>query len=298
MRRTTVVVGVDGSPESVRAAALGVALARAAGTECRLVHAVPGLGRLTATSRITLQQVRREVRERLRRVLREVVPPSVLARLHVGAGRAGGLLADEARRHRAWVVVVGGKHHGAMVRGVGGSTAHHLIRTLRIPVLVTGPSDRPVERVLVAVDLSAAADPTLRQAARLARLTGAELKILHVIEPIRFPMVVPLAPDEARFARESEVGFEKLARRAGLATTPRAVRRGEAVQEVTAEAVAWGAEVVVVGSHGKGWAHRLLIGSTTEALLDRLPATLLVVPAPAGVASGRHRARRVARVVI
>jgi len=39
---------------------------------------------------------------------------------------------------------------------------------------------------------------------------------------------------------------------------------------------------VVVGSHGKGWVDRLLLGSTTERLLDQLPASLLVVPAPPG----------------
>jgi universal stress protein family protein len=56
---------------------------------------------------------------------------------------------------------------------------------------------------------------------------------------------------------------------------------------------------VVVGSHGKGWVERLLIGSVTERLLNQLPSSLLVVPAyahakardptPAGV---RTRAQR------
>jgi nucleotide-binding universal stress UspA family protein len=46
------------------------------------------------------------------------------------------------------------------------------------------------------------------------------------------------------------------------------------------EAAAWRADVVVVGSHGKGWVDRLLIGSVTEDLLNNLPCAVLVVPVP------------------
>jgi nucleotide-binding universal stress UspA family protein len=58
----------------------------------------------------------------------------------------------------------------------------------------------------------------------------------------------------------------------------RVVRRGRADEEIAEEASAWHADVVVLGSHGRGWVDRLLIGSTTERLLNRLPASLLVVP--------------------
>jgi len=40
----------------------------------------------------------------------------------------------------------------------------------------------------------------------------------------------------------------------------------------------------VVGSHGKGLAQRLLLGSVTEQLLNHLPTSLLVVPAAAAAA--------------
>lgn len=295
MTQTTVLVGVDDSAPALRAAALGVTLAAASETTCRLVHAVPDLRQVGLTGRIPLQQVRHDVRRRLEVALRDVVPQDTLDRhFYVGLGRAEAVLAAEARRSRAWVVVVGGKHHGAVVRGAGGSTAHHLIRTLRVPVLVVGPSTRPVERVLVAVDLSPAARPTLRQAQRFADLFDAQLRILHVIEPFRFPTVVPLTRDDAGFARASEAGFDRLVKRAGLAAAVRVVRRGEAADNVADEAREWGADLVVVGSHGKGWADRLLIGSSTEALLNRLPATLVVVPAVARVA----RRRRAAHLVI
>jgi len=36
-----------------------------------------------------------------------------------------------------------------------------------------------------------------------------------------------------------------------------------------------------VGSHGKGWVDRLIIGSVTEDLLNDLPTGVLVIPVPA-----------------
>jgi hypothetical protein len=59
------------------------------------------------------------------------------------------------------------------------------------------------------------------------------------------------------------------------------IRRGVPVEVIAQEATAWRADVIVVGSHGKGWVDRLLIGSITEALLSDLPAAVLVIPVEA-----------------
>jgi nucleotide-binding universal stress UspA family protein len=60
----------------------------------------------------------------------------------------------------------------------------------------------------------------------------------------------------------------------------RLVRYGGAVETILREALDWRADLLVVGSHGKGWAERLLVGSVTERLLNHLPTSLLVVPTP------------------
>jgi nucleotide-binding universal stress UspA family protein len=65
--------------------------------------------------------------------------------------------------------------------------------------------------------------------------------------------------------------------------TEKVVRYGLPVDRVTAEAAEWEADLLVVGSHGKGWFDRLLIGSVTERLLNQLPTSLLVLPAHAYV---------------
>jgi nucleotide-binding universal stress UspA family protein len=56
------------------------------------------------------------------------------------------------------------------------------------------------------------------------------------------------------------------------------VRLGPTVATIEQEAAAWHADLVVVGSHGKSFAQRVMLGSVTERLLNHLPTSLVVVP--------------------
>lgn len=149
---------------------------------------------------------------------------------------------------------------------------------------------------LVATDLSGAASATLSTAARYADLLDAQIRVVHVVEPARYPVVVPLSLDETTFEDRSRAEFEQLVELELPRAAPndRVVRSGRADEEIDEEVVAWRADLVV-GSHGKGWIDRLLIGSTTERLLNRLPASMLVVPInrPAQRRSEPARARLV-----
>jgi nucleotide-binding universal stress UspA family protein len=147
------------------------------------------------------------------------------------------------------------------------------------PVLVVGEAQQAVRRVLAAVDLSAASRPTVAAARRMARALEAELRVMTVVEPMRAPLTIPFAIDEAEITRRAQAAFERLERAsAGSPSGEWVLRRGAAEETIAAEASEWGADIVVVGSHGKGWVDRVLIGSTTERLLAAMPAGLLIVP--------------------
>ncbi len=73
------------------------------------------------------------------------------------------------------------------------------------------------------------------------------------------------------------------------------VRHGTAVATISQEVTDWRADLLVVGSHGKGWAQRLLLGSVTEQLLNHLPTSLLVIPAPAAAAVAPAAVRKAER---
>jgi nucleotide-binding universal stress UspA family protein len=80
----------------------------------------------------------------------------------------------------------------------------------------------------------------------------------------------------------SREAFDRLMKSARtVALADRARRTGIAAEVIAGGDCAWNAELIVVGAHGKGWVDRLLIGSTTERLVNLLPASLLVIPTAA-----------------
>jgi nucleotide-binding universal stress UspA family protein len=58
------------------------------------------------------------------------------------------------------------------------------------------------------------------------------------------------------------------------------------VETLTQAARSGPATLLVIGTHGAGWVDRLLLGSTAEGLLARLPASLLIVPSLPGAGKG------------
>lgn len=55
------------------------------------------------------------------------------------------------------------------------------------------------------------------------------------------------------------------------------VLRGSPKIEIVEDAENWGADLIVVGSHGYGFFERILIGSVSNAILHHAPCSVLVV---------------------
>ena len=291
-----VVVGVDGSPESVQAAELGCSIAARAGVACRLVHAVPDYWTAMTppdvpVDRETLVQAAEgHARSVIEQSLLGSVPQPVLSALDARVGRGPLVLDEVSRAMQAGVVVLGGKRRRALTR-IGGSTVTHMVRLGHFPVLATDGIARDIRRILVPVDLSYAAAPTIKVARRWAALLNAELRVLHCVEPV--PIVPGLRtriPDDEAFRSSERSVQREITPLFGGHAADIVIRRGRAAGAITAETRQWRADLIVVGSHGRGWVDRLLIGSTSERLLNVLPANVLVVPVhkPANlVPSGR-----------
>lgn len=281
-----IVVGVDHSPASSDAVRVAWAIAEAVGVPCHLVHATPEAWSVPTAPHAAAEQpetLNEAVREAARTALTEelagAVPDGALRNVQIRTGRAAAVLRDCAHEQQAGLVVLGGKHHTTLGRWVGGSTAHTLVRSLEVPLLVTAHTPLPVHRVLVSVDLSDAAGPTIRMAERFARIFGADLHVLHVVEPLPIIPDTPLQFNDDEVYRRSEAHLEQYVwPLIDHPTATKSLRRGIAVDAITAEVQDRGAEVVVLGSHGKGWVDRILIGSVTERVLSALPCSILVVP--------------------
>lgn len=292
----TILVGVDPSPAAARAAQVGLKIAAAAEAECRLVHATRDAWSAVSDSGLLEQAAAfraaalHEVRARIETALSGSVPWETLHGLEVREGWAPAALDDEARATGAELLVLGAKHHSVLGRWLGGSTVHNVARMMRTPMLVVGAPPAAIRRILVSVDASAAAKPTLEFAQRFADLFDAELRVLHVIEPLPILPETPPAVSPNAYDRFLEEECEQKIWPLVTPDAEKVTRRAVADTGIAAEAQAWNADVVVVGSHGKGFVERMLVGSVTERLLNQLPAPLLlVVPAgkPARVADKR-----------
>jgi nucleotide-binding universal stress UspA family protein len=279
-----VVAGVDSSPESAWAAAVAADLARAARTTCHLVHVTRDEWSALALAERPEQAQEfsashmAQARGRVEYALAGAVAPNIVDRMTVRVGRAAAELKLMVAELGAGLVVLGGKHHSTLERWLAGSTSINVVRTTEVPVLVTGGSRSPIRRVLAAVDLSAAARPTIEAAERFAEVFGAKLRVVSALEPLP---IIPEAPNY-ELSHYYAMMEEQLAHDVWpLVQSPYAekvTRHGTALDAVLEEAADWHADVVVVGSHGKGLVDRVLIGSVTERLLNHLPTSLLVVP--------------------
>jgi len=296
-----IVVGLDASPEAAEAAALGYRLAEAVGTTCHFTHAAPepwGAVADVTPPRDLLeyrQALAHTARQDLLLRLRQLDAPPQADDVIVRLGRTTRVLQQVVDELHAELVVLGGKRHPALERWLGGSTAHNAVRSLSVPVLVTRKAPTAPRRILVAVDISAAAHPTLAAAERLALAFGAELRAINVLEP--FPATVE---GGSGLTPEYFVLWEGMLKRdvwplLRNPATQTVVRQGPIIDTLEQETAAWQADLLVVGSHGKGWVDRMLIGSVTERLLNHLPTSLLVVPV-AAAAEAAARDERAARL--
>jgi len=294
-----IVVGVDASPAAIGAADLGERIAQLAGVRCELVHAVrDAWAPLVAVNPdpqvVEMQNLQLAVaRETINRTLQAApIRNRQLEDLSVLFGPPAAVLQEVTRERRPGLLVLGGKHHSALERWLGGSTSLHVVRTSEVPVLITAGNPTALRRILVAADLSKAAGPTVALAERFARLVGAQLRVLTVFEPLPdLPGIPPTDPTEyyalAQETLERDVW--------PLVKTPRVeriVRHGMVVETLLREASEWQADVLVVGSHGKGWAQRVLLGSVPERLINHLPTSLLVAPVRVAAAAVSERRER------
>lgn len=77
------------------------------------------------------------------------------------------------------------------------------------------------------------------------------------------------------FVTDARVAIEKKLN--GKAKIETQVLGGSPKIEIVDEAEKWGADLIVVGSHGYGFFERMLIGSVSNAILHHAPCSVLVI---------------------
>jgi nucleotide-binding universal stress UspA family protein len=142
--------------------------------------------------------------------------------------------------------------------------------------------------ILFPTDFSLASDAALPHAEALAKQAGARLLIVHVEEP-------PLAYGGGElYYGLPEPNSERILKMLDDVTPadpklPFAHRlsMGDPAGEIVRLAGEEGAEMIVLGTHGRTGMTRLLMGSVAEAIVRRAPCPVLVYRETAATLAGR-----------
>lgn len=144
------------------------------------------------------------------------------------------------------------------------------------------------ERILVAVDGSPASARAVTHAIAMSKAFGARLRVLHVVDMGWLAVGPELAVDTHRIAAARRAEGEndladalEQARAAGVAAETSLVETGAPGQrlasQIVQEAQGWPADLIVLGTHGRGGAERLLLGSVAEGVARRSSVPVLLV---------------------
>ncbi|TAK32732.1 MAG: universal stress protein [Chloroflexota bacterium] len=142
------------------------------------------------------------------------------------------------------------------------------------------------DRILVPIDGSQPSMQAAQVAIDIAREHHSALEGLYVVDTQVLDALARLTE-----RRKSELQTElqttgrrylnelsRLARESGL-TAEQALHEGAPYDQILAEAVRWHATLIVMGRVGRHGARRILLGSTTERVLEHGQTPVLVVPA-------------------
>lgn len=157
------------------------------------------------------------------------------------------------------------------------------------------------KHVLCPTDLSPASRPALTYAAAIAVWYDAQLTLLHVVptfDAIQVPpgtlgetvqIVYPSSREEvlATLAREAEASG------AAAAKPALEVEAGDPIERIVDRGLTLGADLIVVGTHGRTGIGRALVGSVAERVLHRASCPVLTVPPHVGEAGADVTFKRV-----
>lgn len=143
------------------------------------------------------------------------------------------------------------------------------------------------QRILVPVDGSPTSNLGLDEAVKLAKLTGGCLRLLHVVDQMPFVMAAEghaaMSADILGMMKEAgQRILDEARKRVEKESIPVDEKLFESLDSRLCDRVleqikTWRADVVVLGTHGRRGARRMLLGSDAEQLVRTATVPILLV---------------------
>ena len=184
-----------------------------------------------------------------------------------------------AIEQRAAVIVVGLGRHDVQDRIFSDETALQLSRIARVPVrAVPRTGGTATRHAVVAIDFS---DLSLRAAQAAVEAVGDDgtVDLVHVMHHlVEDAFSVEARHPYERWAAEQLAALEARLVKPDGVTIARIAIRGRPAQELLQYATTVAADLIVTGTHGRGFVMRSLLGSVTSQLIRAATCTVLTVP--------------------
>lgn len=155
------------------------------------------------------------------------------------------------------------------------------------------------QRILVPVDGSTASDRGLKEAVSIAKESNAQLCLVHAIEDTAIAAV----PSSGLYVRamleavrrSGEIVLQRATaavKAQGMESESRLLENftGRVAEAIVDEARRWGADLIVMGTHGRRGVSHLFLGSDAEMVVRLSDVPVLLVRAPAAAAARRAAA--------
>jgi len=279
-------VASDGTASAAAACRAAMSLATRTGVEVNVLGVVEPLP--TISAEIAVAPMPPQVEAAMRAEMHEEIALQIAAAapgrpewpIEIRRGAPPLTIAVRAHELQARAIVLGLGRHNLPNRIFGTETALQVLRLADVPVLAVPPTfTDPPRRALVAVDFSAA---SLR-AARLAVALFPDLIALDLVHvtPLLGPAVVA-TPWESEYGVQLEEAWHGFVQALALPTPSPVVQeitlKGHTADALLARAAEVGADLIVVGSHGRGFIGRMIVGSVATHVLRRAQISVLAVP--------------------
>jgi nucleotide-binding universal stress UspA family protein len=144
-------------------------------------------------------------------------------------------------------------------------------------------------KILLAVDDSKFSQAATEALIAQAKTQGAEVRVLHVIEPIpAYPEgeawgygteSVPVSQEERKEAEVFVARTSQTLRDAGFSVTT-AIEVGNPKEVIIDSAAKWPADLILIGSHGRKALERFFMGSVSEAVARHAHCSVEIVRVP------------------
>jgi nucleotide-binding universal stress UspA family protein len=280
-----VLVGTDLTPGAEEAIRQGAQLARDLDTPLIACHILPEILRIG----MLFPQWRgpsRELEQAMTGKARGAVTRQLESVLGGDASRVR-IVLDSGTPHVGVLAQADATGAGLIVTGVG-QVAEDVARHASVPVLVARKSTHGA--VVGATDFSDASRPVLHAAASEAKRRQSALHLIHAFDMGIYALGSLFGAAARDLADSSAFGLEGLDELRAAADVrlretlqqlavegQTRVISGHAVNAIVSYAESVGAELVVVGTHGRSGFARLTLGSTASGVIDSAPCSVLVM---------------------